>query len=148
MARPPDWAMAHVLQALVYLAAACVLGAFLAWAPASDATLRAALAYGVTGLLGFFAQLVVGVEARLVPLAAWLQAYADGGYLALPPSVHTAVPRWSTVATVALWTAGLPLLAAGLSFDRNAWTSLGAGSLAAAVAVGAAAGRAGLRRLR
>jgi hypothetical protein len=148
-ARPrPDWALAHVLQAIAYLVIACAFGAYLAWTPASDAGLRAAFAYGVTGLLGFLCQLVVGVEARLVPLAAWLQGFAGGGYREMPPSVHTAVPRGTAVATVALWTVGVPSLAAGLAFDRPAWTSFGAGSTAAAVAAAALSGIAALRRLR
>lgn len=144
----PDWALALVLQALAYLVAAAALGAFLAWAPASDTSLRAAFAYGVTGLLGFLCALVLGVEARLLPLAAWLQGFAGGGYRAMPPSVHAAVPRAGTIATVVLWTAGVPCLAAGLALDRSGWTALGAAALAAAVAIGAASGIAALRHLR
>ena len=148
-ARPqPDWPLAHVLQSLAYLLIACALGAFLAWAPASDASLRASFAYGVTGLLGFLCQLVVGVEARLLPLAAWLQGFAGSGYRQMPASVHTAAPRGSAAAAVALWSVGVPCLAAGLAFDRTAWSSFGAGSLAVAVAIGALSGAAALRRLR
>ena len=148
-ARPrPDWTLAHVLQSLAYLVVACALGAFLAWAPTSDASLRMAFAYGVAGLLGFLCQLVVGIEARLLPLSAWLQGFAGGGYREAPPSMHTAVPRGATVATVALWSAGVPSLAAGLSLDRNLWTSVGAWSLAAAVATALASGVVALRRLR
>lgn len=144
----PDWTLALVFQALGYLVVACGLGAFLAWTPASDASLRAAFAYGITGLLGFLCGLVLGVEARLVPLAAWLQGFAGGGYRAMPASVHTAVPPAGTIATVAFWSAGLPCLVAGLALDRSAWTSFGAASLAMAVAMAAAAGIAALRHLR
>jgi hypothetical protein len=144
----PDWTLGLVLQALAYLVVACGLGAFLSWAPASDASLRAAFAYGVTGLLGFLCSLVLGVEARLVPLAAWLQGFAGGGYRAMPPSVHTAVPPAGILVTVALWTAGVPCLAAGLTLDRPLWTSVGAGCLALAVAIAGASGITALLGLR
>jgi hypothetical protein len=144
----PDWTLALVLQALAYLVVACGLGTFLAWAPASDASLRAAFAYGVAGLLGFLCSLVLGVEARLVPLAAWLQGFAGGGYRAMPASVHTAVPRGGTFATVALWTAGVPCLATGLALDRPLWTSLGAAALAIAVSTAFLSGVAALLELR
>jgi hypothetical protein len=148
-ARPrPDWALAHVFQSLAYLLVACGLGGYLAWAPASDATLRAAFAYGVAGLLGFLGQLVVGVETRLLPLAAWLQGFAGGSAQGTPASIHTAVPRSSTIATVALWTAAVPSLAAGLALDLDTCTSVGASCLAAAVAIGTIGGIAALRRLR
>jgi hypothetical protein len=152
--RPPpsgrprsDWALAHVLQSLVYLVVSCGLGASLALAPPSDASLRAAFAYGVCGLLGFLAQLVVGVEARLVPLSAWLQGFTGGGYRGETPSVHSAVPRATTVATVVLWAGGVPCLAAGLSLDRNAWTSIGATAIAAAVVIALVSGIVALARL-
>jgi hypothetical protein len=144
----PDWNLAHVFQSLASLVVVCGLGAYLALAPLSDASLRVAFAYGVLGLLGFFCQLVVGVEARLLPLAAWLQGFARGGYRGMPPSIHTVSPRATTATTVVLWTAGVPSLAAGLMFDAPMWTSIGAGSLAAAVSIVLAAGIAALRRLR
>jgi hypothetical protein len=144
----PDWTLAHVLQSFAYLLLACGLGAYLALAPASDTSLRAAFAYGVCGLVGFLCQLVVGVQARLVPLSAWLQGFTDGGYRGLPPSLHTAVPRASTIGTVVLWTAGVPCLAAGLSLDRHLWTSLGAAAVAAAVVVTLVSGIVAVYRLR
>jgi hypothetical protein len=148
-ARPrPDLAVVHVLQSFVYLLLAAACGLFLALAPPSDATLRVALAYGVCGLLGFLCQLVIGVEARLVPMAAWLQAWAAGGHRALPPSVHSLEARGGAAATLALWTSGVPALALGLGLDRPLWTSLGAGALAVGVAVVAAAGARALFRLR
>jgi len=144
----PDWALALVFQALAHLVVACALGGWLACAPASDASLRAAFAYGVTGLLGFLCALVLGIEARLVPLAAWLQGFADGGYRAMPASIHTAVPRAGALAAAALWTAGVPCLAAGLALDRHLWTSVGAGALALAVSIASVSGVAALLGLR
>jgi hypothetical protein len=144
----PDWSRFHVLQSFLYLALGAGLGLGLAVLPPSEATLRLAMAYGVVGLVGFLCQLVVGIEARLLPLAAWLQAFAAGGYGELPASQHTAMPRGLLGAALPLWTLGVPSLAAGLALDRPAWTSLGAGALAVAVFLGAASGARALFRLR
>ena len=129
----PDWALAHAMQSLAYLVVTGILGLALALLPASDVTLRLTMAYGVCGLIGFLCQLVVGVEARLLPLAAWLQGFAARGHTQLPPSLHTAMPRVTGWAALALWTAGVPCLAMGLALDRAAWTSAGAALLAVGV---------------
>jgi hypothetical protein len=144
----PDWPLGFVLQALVHLVASAGLGVALAVLPPSDLQLRLAMAYGVCGLLGFFGSLVIGIEARIVPLTAWLQGFASGGYADLPPSAHTAIPRTASGVALALWTPGVPLLALGLALDRSAWTSTAATLLAAAVAVSAATGARAVRRLR
>jgi hypothetical protein len=131
----PDWPLAHVFQALAYLGAAAAIGLGLAVLEPSDATLRLSFAYGVCGLLGFLAQLVVGIESRLIPLASWLQGFAARGYRDLPPSQHTAVPRTAAASAVVLWTLGVPALGAGLALDRPRWTTAGAAALALAVLV-------------
>lgn len=146
--RRPDWSVLHVLQAIVYLVLSAALGLWLAVSPPSDATLRAAMAYGVFGLVGFLCQMVIGVEARLVPLAAWLQAFAAGGYAELPASQHEAAPHAALGLALGLWTLGVPCLAAGLAFDRPGLGSAGALSLAAAVSTTGLAGGVALWRLR
>src|SRR5262249_31901185 len=142
----PDWALLHAMQALSYLVLASLLGLLLAVLPPSDTQLRVAMAYGVCGLLGFLGQLIVAIEQRPLPLAAWLRAFADRGYGELPPSLHTAMPRIAGLMVLGLWTLGVPTLAIGLALDRPAWTSGGAGVLAAAVGLLlASAGRAFIR---
>ena len=53
------------------------LGVWLTVAAPSSNTLRVAMAYGVFGLVGFLAQMVVGMEGRLLPIFAWYWAYAE-----------------------------------------------------------------------
>ncbi len=131
--RQPDWGTWHALQAMLYLSMAMTLGLWLAFTPSSEQGLRIAMAYGVLGLVGFLSQIVVGVEARILPLFGWLLAFADRGHAELPPSLHTA-PVWAFQASgFYLWTAGVPLLAAGLALDREALVSAGAGGLCLAV---------------
>jgi hypothetical protein len=40
-------------------------------------TLRITMAYGVFGLVGFLAQVIVGMAGRLLPIFAWYWAYAN-----------------------------------------------------------------------
>jgi hypothetical protein len=136
-----------VAQAFVYLLATVALGAALAVLPRSDLTLRLAFAYGVCGLVGFLGQLVLGIEARIVPLAAWLSSFAGGGYQRQPPSPHTVAPRFLAALTFLLWTLGTPCLAIGLALDRPRLTSAGGAMMATAVLGVFASAGAALRRL-
>jgi len=143
----PDPGVVHALAALGWLAAATGLGLWLAMAPASERTLAGTMAYGVLALVGFLAQMVAGVAARLVPLYAWLWGFHDREHRESPPSMHTALSRPAQGVALGLWTAGVPALAGGLALDRLAWISAGAWALALAVALGAANLGLGLRRL-
>jgi hypothetical protein len=143
----PDPGVAHALAALAWLAAAVPLGLWLALAPPSERALAGAMAYGVIGLVGFLAQMVVGVSARLLPLAGWLWGFYDREHRENPPSPHTALSRRAQMAGLALWTLGVPALALGLADDRLAWVSGGAGALALAVVLDAVNLAMGLRRL-
>jgi len=131
----PDWSVAHALQALAYLAAASGLGLFLALTPPSEATLRATMVYGVCGLVGFLAQIVVGVEGRLLPLAAWVWSFAEGGRDKLPTNVHALPSRGLQAVVFALWTPGVPLLAVGLAWEQAAAARAGGLALLLAVAL-------------
>jgi hypothetical protein len=128
--------VSHTLQALAWLAVATTLGTWLMLAPASETTLAVAMAYGALALVGFLAQIVVGVAARLVPLSAWLWGFADRGHQSTPPSLHGVLSRPTQMLTLGLWTGGVAVLTAGLALDRLAWVSAGASSLFAAVVLG------------
>ncbi len=131
--RRPDWGTWHALQAMLYLVAALALGLYLALAPVSEAAPGIAMAYGVFGLVGFLSQIVVGVEARVLPLFGWLWGFADRGYADSPPSLHAVPVRALQALVFGLWTGGVPLLASGLAFDRPLLVSMGAGGLLVAV---------------
>ncbi|HEX9669768.1 MAG TPA: hypothetical protein VGC93_09820, partial [Thermoanaerobaculia bacterium] len=145
--RRPDWGVLHVAAALAWLAVAALLGLALAWGPEGTWRLRVIPAYGAAGLVGFLAQLVVGVKARVLPLHAWLTAYGSD-YARVPPSPHAVPSRALQALTFGLWTAGVPLLAAGLAADGVVWLAAGAWALLAAVLADAAGGVRVVRRLR
>jgi len=111
----PDLGVLHAAQAMIYLAVSLGLGVFLAFAPSSPLTYRLAPIYGVCGLLGFLGQLVIGIEARVLPMFAAYFANRNAcsaGPVVLP---HQMVSRPLQWVTLLAWSAGLPILAAGLS---------------------------------
>jgi hypothetical protein len=130
--RTPDPAVLHVGASFVWLAVASVLGVWLTLAPPSPNTLRVAMAYGVFGLVGFLAQMVVGMEGRLLPIFAWYWAYANTGYKGPVPSQHEMPWRNGQELVFALWLFGVPALAGGLAFDAVPFVSAAAWSLLAA----------------
>lgn len=95
------------------------------------------MAYGVSFLLGFLAQLVVGVASRLVPLASYLWGFADRAYRETPRSPYHLPDRRLHLCVVILWTLAVPCLGVALTFDRIVLVSLGGWLLTAAVLLGA-----------
>ncbi len=144
----PDWGVAQVLQALAYLAAAAIIGLVLVWQPTTPLTLRLAVVYGVFGLVGFLAQMVVGISTRLLPIFSWLTAYSAAGFEPPPASPHVLADRRLQVSVFFLWSAGVPALAAGFFLESSPLVTLGGWLLAAAVLATAASHWVVLRALR
>jgi hypothetical protein len=110
--RRPDYGVLHVAFALLCLAGTAGTGLFLAFA--SDPQPDAVKIYGTLGLLGFLAQMIVGVEMRLLPMFSFTEAFARGGRAALPPSPHDMPSRRLQAVSLVAWLLGVPLLAWGL----------------------------------
>jgi hypothetical protein len=108
-------AVAHIATAAAWLVLACVFGVLLTIAPMTETTLRAALLYGVFGLVGFLSQVIVGFELYILPAA--------------DERLRTAI--------YCGWLAGVPALGAGLFLNApivlaaGAWLLFGAVILAA-----------------
>jgi hypothetical protein len=132
-----DFGLLHAAASGAWLLAAVVVGVLLLVQPASPLMLHAAAAYGVFGLVGFLAQMVVAMEARLLPMVAWFWTYAASGYRVAPPSPHSMRDRHLQTIVFAGWTVGVPALAAGMFLESAALVSLGAWPLFAAVVVAA-----------
>jgi len=134
--RRPDYGMLLAMQALVYLLASAGLGLYLVFA--EQLSLAGVMVYGTFVLLGLFGQIILGIEMRLLPMFAWLQAWARSGYKELPTSPHAMPLRPAQLAALVLWTIGVPLLAWGLAEARHTLVSTGAwillaGSLSATI---------------
>ena len=128
-----DWSTWHTHLALLYLVIAAVLGLWLTIGAPAAVT----WAYGIAGLLGFVGQMVVGIQGRLLPLLAWYRAMErlDGA----PPAVsaHRLIEPRLALTILVLWTAGLPLLTAGLVGEWPALIASGAALLLSATGANA-----------
>jgi hypothetical protein len=136
--RTPDPAVWHAACALASLVLASGLGFWLAITEPSAATLRVATAYGVLGLVGFLAQMVVAMEGRLLPLFAWYWAQANTGYEDRVSSPHDMAWRGGQELVFVLWLFGVPALAGGLAFDAVPFVRAAAWSLLAATLIDSA----------
>jgi hypothetical protein len=133
----PDYSVHHIWLALGSLAVAAALGLVLAFAEMSETTLLLALVYGVFGLVGFLAQMIAGMQLRLLPLLAWFAASRSTAGPGTPGSPHAATsPRLAAISWM-LWLWGVPALAAGFYFTAIPLVAAGALALEAAVLMGA-----------
>lgn len=135
--RRPDLGVAQALLAFAWMLLGALLGLVLALTPPAAWKLPVAMVYGVAFLVGFLSQVVVGIAARLFPLYAWLQGFSGTDFQQPPPSPHALPSRPLQITLFALWTAGVPLLAAALAADSPAWLRAAAALLLAAVVLGA-----------
>ncbi len=124
-----DIGLLHAAWSGMSLLAAVAIGVALVFTPASPAMLHAAAAYGVLGLVGFLAQMVVAMEARLLPMVTWVWAYAASGYQTAPASPHAMRDRTLQVIVLAAWVVGVPALSAGMFLESARLVGVGAWSL-------------------
>jgi hypothetical protein len=132
-----DFAQLHAAAAAISLVAAAIAGMALLLRPLSPVMLHVAAAYGVLGLVGFLAQIVVAMETRLLPMVAWFWAYAGSNYREAPPSPHVMRDRSLQVIVFGAWTVGVPLLAAGVFLESAVLVAFGAWALFIGVSTGA-----------
>jgi hypothetical protein len=130
-----DFAIAHAGTAGAWLLVACVCGVILTAVPVSESTLRAALLYGVFGLVGFLAQVIVAFELRILPTAAAYWALQrSGGTSTGSPHVPNELRRF---AVYCAWLTGVPALGAGFFFNAPLVLGAAAWLLFAAVLLAA-----------
>ena len=133
-----DWATWQTHVALLYLPLSIALGV---WVSASPGPSGWTWVYGVTAIVGFVSQMVVGIQGRLLPMHAWYVAMGQrGGGTPPPRSVHDLYEAPVARVIFLLWLVGVPLLAAGLGGQRDVFVRAGASLLAASVALQAAYG--------
>jgi hypothetical protein len=120
--------------AFVWLLVAALSGILLT-APIPLAwTVSVGWVYGTAGLLGFLAQIVVGIQGRLLPLFAWFRVMESANMQPPSRSVHSLASPGLARAILLAWAAGVPLLAIGLATARV--PMIGAGSAVLLGAVG------------
>jgi hypothetical protein len=140
--RPPraprvDFAVLHAAAAGCWLLFSIGAGLTLLMLPLTPLTLRLAAAYGCGGLVGALAQMVIGMEARIVPMLTWYSAYARSDYRVAPtPPLQMRDPGLQAI-VFAGWTVGVPALAGGLFFEAPRAIAAGGWAMLAATAVSA-----------
>ena len=132
----PDLPLVHVAAAMLALLGAAGCGVALLVDPPGAPGLRAA--YGILALVGFFGQLVTGVEQRLVAWLLWLRAYTGSGFARVPPTPYQMLARPLQATVAAAWLGGVALLVAGAAAGAAAIVRAGALGIAAGVVAGAA----------
>jgi hypothetical protein len=110
--RRRDWATWQTHAALLYLVGATVIGVSLA---IGLAPVGWTWTYGVAGILGFVAQMVVGIQGRLLPLHAWYRAMSGRDGEPPPLSAHGLHSPRLSASIFLLWLAAVPALCVGLA---------------------------------
>jgi hypothetical protein len=113
----PDPGALQAIMSLLCGALAMVMGAVLMASPRAPRTQRGRAVYGVLGLIGFLAQIVVGVRTRVLPMFVALHVNrARGCDVApiTPAHMGSLRARW---VVFLLWVAAVPLLATGMGLS-------------------------------
>ncbi len=139
-AKPPgvrriQFGLLHAANAAISLIVAIAIGVMLLLVPVSPRSLQWAAAYGVLGLVGFLSQMVIAMEARLLPMATWFWAYEASRYAVPPTSPHAMRDRVLQAIVYGGWTIGVPALAIGMGGASARLVSVGAWALSASVAI-------------
>jgi hypothetical protein len=132
-----QFGLLHAANAAISLIVAGAIGVTLLVVPVSPRSLQWAAAYGVLGLIGFLGQMVIAMEARLLPMVTWFWAYEASRYKVPPSSPHVMRDRVLQAIVYGGWTVGVPALAAGMADTLPRLVSLGAWALFVGVALAA-----------
>ena len=132
----PDWATRQTHVALLWLLVAAGAGLYITW-PRGGPAVAAGWLYGTAGLIGFLAQVIAGIQGRLLPMHAWYAAFDAAGRKPPSRSAHTlASPRLAQF-TIYCWTIGVVTLALGLMEVSPSIVRIASMILAAGVLLGA-----------
>ena len=101
-------------------------------------TVRVGWIYGTAGLLGFLAQIVVGMQGRLLPLHGWYRILVTEEMKPPGRSAHSLASHRLALWILVAWTIGVPLLAGGLAFTISPLVRVGSACLLAGVILNAA----------
>jgi hypothetical protein len=131
----PDWATWQTHLAFVWLLIAAASGLSLTLPLPAVWVVGISWIYGTAGLIGFLAQIVVGIQGRLLPLYGWYRMMEAGNMQPPARSAHTLASHRLSRAILIAWTLGVPLLTVGLAAGLDGILVLSSAVLLAAVAL-------------
>jgi hypothetical protein len=134
----PDWATWQTHVAFGWLLLAAITGLVLTLPVSLAWTVPLGWIYGTAGLLGFLAQIVVGIQGRLLPLHGWYRVLVTEGMKPPRRSAHSLASHRLARWILLTWTLGVPILAAGLAFTLSPLVRVGSACLLAGVILNAA----------
>jgi hypothetical protein len=139
-AKPPgiqriQFGVLHAANAALSLIVASAIGITLLLVSVSPRSLQWAAAYGVLGLIGFLGQMVIAMEARLLPMVTWFWSYEASRYKVPPSSPHVMRDRILQAIVYGGWTIGMPVLAIGMGRASARLVSIGGWALLVDVAL-------------
>jgi hypothetical protein len=110
------------------------------WPHASAAAIGAQWSYGAAGLIGFLAQVIMGIQGRLLPMQAWYAALESSAGKPPSRSAHelasSSLAKWMFICG----TVGVPVLAVGVVRVHALMTAGASAILLAVVVLSAAQG--------
>jgi hypothetical protein len=133
----PDWATRQTHTAFIWLLVAAAVGLALTLPLPLAWTVTLGWTYGAAGLVGFLAQIVVGIQGRLLPLHAWYRAFEAGDRRPQARSAHELGSRTLSKWILLVRTAGVPVFTAALAAGSAPAISAGSALLLAGVALNA-----------
>jgi hypothetical protein len=133
----PDWATWQTHVAFGWLVTAAGAGMLLTLPLPVTWTVPLGWIYGTAGLIGFLAQVVVGIQGRLLPLHGWYRMMETRQMQPPERSAHTLASHRLAKAILIAWSIGVPVLAVGLACASHATVAAGCAALLAGVALNA-----------
>ena len=133
----PDWATWQTHGAFLWLIVAAIAGLSLTLPVPPAWLIRLGWTYGAAGLVGFLAQIVVGIQGRLLPLYGWYRLMERDNMQPPQRSAHTMASHGLARAILILWTIGVPLIVYGLAAALPPMIRAGSAVLLAGVVLNA-----------
>ena len=134
----PDWATWQTHVAFVWLLATVAAGLLLTLPVPAGWMIVLGWVYGTAGIVGFLAQIVVGIQGRLLPLYGWYRLMEAGNMAPPGRSAHTLASHGLARGILASWTVGVPLLMMGLAARIEPMVAAGSALLLTGVSLNAA----------
>ena len=133
----PDWSTWQTHLAFGWLVTTAGTGLLLTLPLSSNWTVALGWIYGTAGLIGFLAQIVVGIQGRLLPLYGWYRMMESRHMQTPERSAHTLANHGLAKGILIAWTIGVPVLALGLTSASRSALAAGCAVLLAGVALNA-----------